>query len=69
MLKSPATAESVPPEKIWEFCKPHLAAYKLPRYLEYRGELPKTPSSKVQKNILRDESKNGTGRVFDRLAT
>lgn len=69
VLKSPATAESVPPEKIWEFCKPHLAAYKLPRYLEYRGELPKTPSSKVQKNILRDESKNGTGRVFDRLAT
>ncbi len=57
VLKSPATPESVPPEKIWEFCKPHLAAYKVPRYLEYRGELPKTPSSKVQKNILRDESK------------
>jgi acyl-CoA synthetase (AMP-forming)/AMP-acid ligase II len=67
VLKSPATAESVPPEKIWEFCKPHLAAYKLPRYIEYRGELPKTPSSKVQKNILRDESKNISGRVFDRL--
>ena len=69
VLKSPATAESVPPEKIWEFCKPHLAAYKLPRYLEYRGELPKTPSSKVQKNILRDESQQGGTRVFDRLAT
>ena len=67
MLKSPATAESVPPEKIWEFCKPHLAAYKLPRYIEYRGELPKTPSSKVQKNILRDESKQGDTKVFDRL--
>jgi acyl-coenzyme A synthetase/AMP-(fatty) acid ligase len=40
----------------------------VPRYLEYRGELPKTPSSKVQKNILRNESKNGSGRVFDRLA-
>jgi hypothetical protein len=40
----------------------------VPRYLEYRGELPKTPSSKVQKNILRDESRSGSGRVFDRLA-
>jgi acyl-CoA synthetase (AMP-forming)/AMP-acid ligase II len=68
VLKSPATPESVPPEKIWSFCKLHLSAYKVPRYLEYRGELPKTPSSKVQKNILRDESKNGSGRVFDRLA-
>jgi acyl-CoA synthetase (AMP-forming)/AMP-acid ligase II len=67
VLKSPATAESVSPEKIWEFCKPHLAAYKLPRYLEYRGELPKTPSSKVQKNILRDESQRGGTKVFDRL--
>jgi acyl-CoA synthetase (AMP-forming)/AMP-acid ligase II len=67
VLKSPATPESVPPEKIWEFCKPHLAAYKLPRYLEYRGELPKTPSSKVQKNILRDESKQPSSKMFDRL--
>jgi acyl-CoA synthetase (AMP-forming)/AMP-acid ligase II len=67
VLKLPATAESVPPEEIWEFCKPHLAAYKLPRYLEYRAELPKTPSSKVQKNILRDESKQPSSKVFDRL--
>jgi acyl-CoA synthetase (AMP-forming)/AMP-acid ligase II len=68
VLKSPATAESVPPKNIWEFCKLHLSAYKLPRYIEYRGELPKTPSSKVQKNILRDESKQDSTKAFDRLA-
>jgi acyl-CoA synthetase (AMP-forming)/AMP-acid ligase II len=67
VLKSPATPESAPPESIWEFCKLHLSAYKLPRYIEYRGELPKTPSSKVQKNILRDESKQDGTKVFDRL--
>ena len=67
VLKSPDTAETVRPEKIWEYCKRHLSAYKLPRYLEYRGELPKTPSSKVQKNILRDESKQASSKVFDRL--
>jgi acyl-CoA synthetase (AMP-forming)/AMP-acid ligase II len=67
VLKSPATPETVPPENIWNFCKPHLSAYKVPRYLEYRGELPKTPSSKVQKNILRDESKQPSSKMFDRL--
>jgi acyl-coenzyme A synthetase/AMP-(fatty) acid ligase len=53
-------------EEIWKFCKGHLAAFKVPRYIEYRAELPKTPSSKVQKNLLRDESKQPTARVFDR---
>jgi acyl-CoA synthetase (AMP-forming)/AMP-acid ligase II len=68
VLKSGATPESVPAEEIWNFCKPHLAAFKVPRYIEYRDELPKTPSSKVQKNILRDESRQGGRQVFDRLA-
>jgi crotonobetaine/carnitine-CoA ligase len=58
----------VPPQEIWNFCKPHLAAFKVPRYIEYRTELPKTPSSKVQKNILRDESQAPSSKVFDRLA-
>jgi len=68
VLKEPATPEQVSAQDIWEFCKPHLAAFKVPRYIEYRDELPKTPSSKVQKNLLRDESKQGGGRVFDRAA-
>ncbi|MGH7873515.1 MAG: class I adenylate-forming enzyme family protein, partial [Candidatus Binatia bacterium] len=68
VLKAPATPASVPADEIWTFCKPHLAAFKVPRFIEYRDELPKTPSSKVQKNILRDESKNPRARVFDRLA-
>jgi acyl-CoA synthetase (AMP-forming)/AMP-acid ligase II len=67
VLKPPATPVTVPPQDIWDFCKPHLAAFKVPRYIEYRAELPKTPSSKVQKNILRDESKQPRSEVFDRL--
>jgi acyl-CoA synthetase (AMP-forming)/AMP-acid ligase II len=68
VLKPPATPETVPADEIWSFCKPHLAAFKVPRYLEYRDDLPKTPSSKVQKNILREESKNPRAAVFDRMA-
>jgi acyl-CoA synthetase (AMP-forming)/AMP-acid ligase II len=66
VLKPPATPSSVTAEEIWKFCNGHLAAFKVPRYIEYRVELPKTPSSKVQKNLLRDESKQPTARVFDR---
>ncbi|MDR5798103.1 class I adenylate-forming enzyme family protein [Caballeronia sp. LZ008] len=49
------TAEAVPPELIVEFCRPLLAAFKLPRYVEYRDSLPLTDSQRVQKKVLRSE--------------
>ena len=49
------TRKDLPPERLWEFCAEHLAPFKVPRYLDYRQGLPKTPSSKVQKNLLREE--------------
>ena len=67
VLKPPATPEALPPEEIWALCSRQLAAFKVPRYLEYRAGLPKTPSSKIQKGILRAESKTPTQVVFDRL--
>ena len=66
VLAANASPEDLPPERLWEFCAEHLAAFKIPRYLDYRPELPKTPSSKVQKNLLRGE---GVGpEVADRIA-
>ena len=67
VLKPPATPEVLLPQEIWDFCKEHLAPFKIPRYLEYRSELPKTPSSKIQKSLLREEAKAQTQVVFDRL--
>ena len=67
VLKSPATPESLPPSEIWDFCKKHLVPFKIPRYLEYRAELPKTPSSKIQKGLLRAETNTLTQAVFDCL--
>lgn len=65
VLKAAAAREELTPEAVWSFCEEHLASFKVPRFLEYRNGLPKTPSSKIQKNILREE---GTGLiVFDRL--
>jgi acyl-CoA synthetase (AMP-forming)/AMP-acid ligase II len=36
------------------FCRERLANYKVPRRVEFRGELPRNPSGKVLKRILRD---------------
>ena len=55
VLADGASPEDLPPEQLWAFCAEHLAPFKVPRYLDYRRELPKTPSSKVQKNLLREE--------------
>lgn len=35
-----------------DFCKEHLAAYKVPRYVRFVDALPKTPIGKVRKNEL-----------------
>jgi long-chain acyl-CoA synthetase len=44
-------------EEIREFCKQHLAAYKVPREVEFREELPKTMVGKVLRRVLVEEEK------------
>ncbi len=46
-------------EEIIEFCKKNLAHYKIPRIIEFRGELPKTDVGKVSRRELREESEEG----------
>ncbi len=43
-------------EEIIEFCKQHLAHYKVPKIVEFRGELPKTDVGKVSRRELREEA-------------
>ena len=42
-------------EDVIEFCKKHLASYKKPRKVQFTDEIPRTPSGKVQKYILRNQ--------------
>jgi len=42
-------------EEIIEFCRQNLAHYKVPRIIEFRGELPKTDVGKVSRRELREE--------------
>lgn len=42
-------------EEIINFCKDNLAHYKVPKIIEFRGELPKTDVGKVSRRELREE--------------
>lgn len=42
------------PEEIKAYCKKHLAAYKYPRHIEIIDSLPKGPTGKLLKRVLRD---------------
>jgi len=53
------------PEALTRFLIDRLPYFMVPRYLEFASELPKTPTMKVQKNLLRE---TGTDNTWDREA-
>jgi long-chain acyl-CoA synthetase len=42
-------------EEIITFCRENMAPYKVPRYVEFRDELPKTMVGKVLRRVLLEE--------------
>jgi len=48
--------ETATPQEIIRFCSERMAAYKVPRYVEFREELPLTATGKVLKRALRQEA-------------
>ena len=56
----------VEPEELLRFLIDRLPYFMVPRYLEYVAELPKTPTQKIQKNLLRESGVSG--EVWDREA-
>jgi len=43
------------PKAITQFLEPRMAQFMLPRYIRIMSELPKTPTGKVRKHLLREE--------------
>ena len=52
--------------EIVHWCAARLAYFKVPRYFEVRDDLPRTPSMRVRKDILRRERDDLTAGCFDR---
>ena len=53
-------------EEIFTHCRSQLAPFKVPRYIEYVAELPRTPTGKVAKQRLLTEIDDLTAGAFDR---
>lgn len=51
----PRPGEPLTPEEVIYWCAERLAYFKVPRYLEFRDDLPRTPSLRVRKDLLRQE--------------
>jgi long-chain acyl-CoA synthetase len=52
-----ASDQNLTAEDIKTFCKDKLTAYKMPRQIEFRDELPMTPVGKILRRELKDEEK------------
>jgi long-chain acyl-CoA synthetase len=47
--------ETATPEEIIEWCRKGLAKYKVPKFVEFRSELPKTMVGKILRRQLMEE--------------
>ena len=45
---------SVTEDEIKEFCKENLTAYKVPKFIEFRDELPKSNIGKIMRRLLKE---------------
>jgi crotonobetaine/carnitine-CoA ligase len=64
-LRPGYSARDVPPDTIMAFSQERLAKFKLPRYLEYLEQLPKTASGKIAKQELREAKADLRESSFD----
>jgi long-chain acyl-CoA synthetase len=55
----PNEREKVTEEEIFNWSKKYMAAYKYPREIEFREELPSTSSGKVLRRLLKTPENEG----------
>ena len=62
----PQPGSTLEPQDVVYWCTENLAYFKVPRYIELREDLPRTPSLRVRKDVLRQEREDLTDGCFDR---
>jgi acyl-coenzyme A synthetase/AMP-(fatty) acid ligase len=67
VLAEGLTAQELPPERITTLTAEQLAIFKVPRYVEYVAELPRTPSMKIAKGVLKSEKADLRAGSYDRV--
>ncbi|QKS71990.1 long-chain-fatty-acid--CoA ligase [Paenalkalicoccus suaedae] len=53
----PKEGQSINESDLDEYCRKHLAAFKVPKFYEFRDELPKTMVGKILRRVLVEEEK------------
>ena len=66
VLVSAVDGQLIDPINLFRFLEPRMAHFMLPRYIRIVPELPKTPTSKVMKHLLKEEGV--TANTWDREA-
>jgi long-chain acyl-CoA synthetase len=51
-----AAGATATPDELERFCRERLAAYKIPRTFDLVQALPKNPTGKILKRVLRDQA-------------
>jgi len=59
LILRPEHKGKVTQEAILDWCKENMAAYKRPRVIEFREELPKSAAGKILRRVLTAEEKKG----------
>lgn len=66
VLKNGQAPDTVSPLELIEFCEERLAYFKVPRYLVYRKDFPRTLTHRIKKEELRRLEKETDELYFDR---
>lgn len=65
ILVEGASPDQLLPEEIIDHCKRSLAPFKVPRFISYADELPRTPGRKVAKHVIVNSTPDLRSASFD----
>lgn len=61
---APVEGREIEPAELLDFLRPRMAHFMVPRYVRIVDELPRTPTNKIQKHLLREDGV--TSNTWDR---
>jgi crotonobetaine/carnitine-CoA ligase len=64
-LRSDSSSRDVSPDELAEFARARLAAFKVPRYIQFVESFPMTPSERIAKGRLLENQENATAGAYD----
>lgn len=65
LLRKGCNRDDVAPERVIAHCKERLASFKIPRYIAFVDDFPRTPSRKIQKNRIPSNSEDPGENAWD----